>query len=278
MPWSVINSLDKAPMPDKVYKYRFWSKSEHKTILTNQELFFAPPLILNKLDPNDCNVPVRYDLLTPREIYERYLRHSKRMHPHWKIRQHKDYAIRWRKKAPFKNEEFKKKTEEEFYQVYSSRFGVLSLTVNPTSFHMWEDYADGHKGICVGYNTRVLYQDRVKFGGGGMVDYDDELPIIHPNEEYLEKYRKITFSKLKKYEPEEEFRSHKMYENPVEDFGPERKAIVPVEAFIEVIIGAKIPEDDKAEILTIMQTQFPDVPIRQARITDQNTIEIEDLA
>ncbi len=277
MPWNGTFSLDEVNFPEIVYKYRFWSIPAHRTVLENKELFFAAPLILNQGDPNDCNVPVRYDLLTHREIYERYLKESFEKHPKWKIRQHKDFALKWRKKAPFKNEAFRNKTEEEFYKVYSSRFGVLSLTTNQKSFHMWEEYADKHKGICVGYKPRVLYQDSTKFGGGGMVDYHDELPIIHPNEEYLEKYRKITFSKLKKYEPEEEFRSHKLYETPVEDFGQERKATIPLEAFVEVILGAKIPEVDKSEILAIMQSQFPNVPLKQARITPENTIEIEDI-
>lgn len=49
----------KKNFPEILYKYRDWSDPFHKTILTNQELFFAAPDRF--LDKNDCRFPIEWD-------------------------------------------------------------------------------------------------------------------------------------------------------------------------------------------------------------------------
>ncbi len=43
--------------PKKLYKYRMWENAFHKTVLTDNELFFSSPKRFN--DPYDCGLPFR---------------------------------------------------------------------------------------------------------------------------------------------------------------------------------------------------------------------------
>ena len=152
------------------------------------------------------------------------------------------------------------------------------MTPFPAEPGMWKDYADNHTGYCVGFNPKILFSDEARFGRAGMVEYyPEELPIIHPNEHWLEKTHKQVFSKRAKFEYEKEYRLLKSYENEEGPLSKLRIAIVPEAAFVEVIIGVNIPETWKNEIFEVMAVSFPNIPLKQARITAENTIEIENL-
>lgn len=59
--------------PEILYKYRDWRKSNHKRILTDNELFFTAPKNFN--DPFDVNIPFRYDKLSIDDLknnFEKY--------------------------------------------------------------------------------------------------------------------------------------------------------------------------------------------------------------
>jgi hypothetical protein len=72
-------TFEEMNLPDTIYKYRNWDDPFHKTIITQQEVYFAKPTSFE--DPLDCKNPVRYDLLTDKDIYNHYLDHSKEKYP-----------------------------------------------------------------------------------------------------------------------------------------------------------------------------------------------------
>ncbi len=148
------------------------------------------------------------------------------------------------------------------------------MTENPKSTFMWQEYAVNHTGICVGYYPLVLFQDISRFGQCGRVDYYDTLPIIHPHADVFEKTTKQIYSKLRKWEQEEEFRIAKTYEENVGNDGDERKAQIPISGFAEVILGANMSLEIKTEIRTLIEAILPRVPLKQARIAEDNKIEI----
>jgi len=70
----------------------------------------------------------------------------------------------------------KNNTQRNYSEQYDMRFGVLSLTADPCLESMWEKYADFGKGFCVGYNSRIMFENF----GGGWVSYVEQLPILLP--------------------------------------------------------------------------------------------------
>ncbi len=48
-------------LPEIVYKYRCWSNTFHKNLLTKNEVFLSSPSVFN--DPFDCRIPKNYLLL-----------------------------------------------------------------------------------------------------------------------------------------------------------------------------------------------------------------------
>jgi len=72
-------TLDEIKYPPTIYKYREVGDEKHRTIITNKEVYFAPP---NKFpDKYDCRNRVRYDLLNDNEVYEQYRRLLKEKFP-----------------------------------------------------------------------------------------------------------------------------------------------------------------------------------------------------
>ena len=73
-------------IPPIIYKYRDWQDDYHKKIITDYQVFFAEPKSFK--DPEDCKNPIRYDLLSTREIYEKYLTESYKINRNFKRKQH----------------------------------------------------------------------------------------------------------------------------------------------------------------------------------------------
>ncbi len=262
--------LMKKKLPKYVYKYRDWTDHFHKTIITARQVYFAPPKSFP--DPLDCKLLPRYDLLTEKEIYNKYLNLSKKDDDGWTRQQHRKFARQWTKSSPLKNKEQIKRLQEEDFDEFDSRFGVLSMTANPCNIEMWKSYASNHTGFCIGFKSIILFNDPEHFGGGGEVIYYNELPIIHPNDSFEEQSTKQTFSKEIKWEFEEEYRLHKFWQAPADR--QQRTATVPSDAYYEIIFGAKMTEEQKQEIKNAVDIATLTVQYRQAVLLD-NEIKIK---
>lgn len=258
-----IINFEELELPETVYKYRSWSNKFHQTILSHYEVYFAPPSSFE--DPNDCKIPVRWDLLTEKEIYEKYFLDATENHPEWSRQQKRKFARDWTKSSPIKNKlNLKKHTEDQVLQ-FDQRFGVLSLTANPGSNDMWEKYSNEHKGFCVGFDPNIMFKF---FGGGGQVLYDDELPEIHPmpKHSFVEQNHLQVFSKEEKWKFEQEYRVFKFNKEPFKK--RERVIKIPVEAFKEVIFGSNMSNSDKEEILGVIRNHLSHIEIKEAIINE----------
>src|ERR1700722_3532081 len=87
--------------PQVVYKYRKTNDPYHKNILTERQVWFAAPSTFE--DPFDCKIPIRYDLLDRKQLYNLYYILSKEEHPNFSRQQHREDARRWVKKSPLKD-------------------------------------------------------------------------------------------------------------------------------------------------------------------------------
>lgn len=213
-------------------------------------------------DQNDCNNPTRFDLLTNKQILDYYLWSSKNDNPTFIRAQHRQFAKDWAKKTLVKDKAYTRRYMEETMQEYFDREGVLSLTENCNNDSMWNKYADNGNGICIGYNTRKMFD---YLGGGGEVHYVDELPMILP-EPFMspeEASVKRVYFKLKHWEFEEEYRTKKFW--PGVASVSDRQIELPVGAFNRIILGDNISEKQAEEIKESVLKNIGDIPIIRRR-------------
>lgn len=253
-------SFEEMELPPVLYKYRDWSNENHKRVLTHNELFLASPASFE--DEFDCKVPIRYDLLTDKEIYDKYLKSSKTENPNFNRQQHRKFARDWQKKGLMRDKQRLEELDEEFFEKFNKLFGVLSLTAICNNIDMWNYYSDNGKGFCVGFNTIPLLNLSKYFGGGGEVSYYDTLPIIKETDPLEKKHFLQIHSKLRKWEFEEEYRLTKFnIEN--------RQAVITSEIFSQIIIGDKMCDDFKTEIINLSKNKFKNVLISVATIENK---------
>lgn len=240
--------LDSPKYPELVYKFRRWSDEYEKTVITEKKLYLAPPTSFK--DKKDCKLLVRYDLMTNLDIYQKYLRDSKREHTHFTKEEHKRYALKWTTKSPFKDKKDIKRQQEEHFMEFDKRFGVLSLTANKSNIAMWNKYSNYGNGFCVGFNSAILFD---QLGGGCEVKYYPKLPDIYHDDPFIIEHFKQVYSKEEKWSIEEEYRTHKFFEKPANL--SDRLIVIPNDAFQEVIFGWNLTVQDKNEIIQYCNSQ-----------------------
>ncbi len=254
---------DKLDIPKFVYKYRDWKAPFHKTIITERKVFFSPPKEFPDLI--DCKNNIRYDLLTGEEIRWSYYNDSKTKTPHLGEEYHRKFADEWYAKSPLLDEEFIKRHLEKDFLAYNERLGILSLTTNPSNIKMWELYGSNHTGFCVGFTSKSMFPHLR--GAGSAINYCDELPIIKPypwEDRITQTYKQIYF-KLEEYDFEEEYRTHNFSYYPLTI--EQRTIALPQEAYYEIIFGAAMKQESRAEIIKISQHTIPNIKFREVLIS-----------
>lgn len=239
--------------PAILYKYRDWNNSFHKKVLLNNSLYLASPKTFE--DIFDCNVPEKFP--TKGELYDFFLAKSKKDNPYGKRQEDRRFARYWSVYSPLANPSQLKKMIENFNQEFNDRFGVLSLTANCHNDDMWKKYSNEHKGVCIGFDTKLLFEC---IGGGGEVQYVDSLPTIDfVNDDFRTKHIKNIFCKEKKWEFEQEYRLHKMWKENITD--NERNIKLSNECIVEILLGKSMSEEDKDEVKKIAKEKYPKAKI-----------------
>lgn len=258
---------DDLEFPETIYKYRTWKDDYHKTVISKRQIYMSPPLGFE--DPLDCKNQIRYDLLRPEEIFGKYYMESRKLSPQLPHNEHLKFAMYWFKKSPLHDKENTKRLQEEDFLKYNDRAGILSLTANPVRPEMWEKYSDKHSGVCIGFNSQIMFK---YLGGGCPVTYCEELPVIKPSPWDPQPIQLIkqVYYKLNKWTFEEEYRTEIFDINPLTD--DQRKIALPTEAYKEIIFGAKISKQHQSDIIDIAKQTVPHVTFRQAKITDAGII------
>lgn len=248
--------LEDIELPSTVYKYRSWSDKYHKRFLLEREVFLASPKTFE--DEFDCQSPARFDLLTKQQIYDYFMWSSKKDNPNFTRQQHRKFARYWSKVSDVNHPDIVKKFMDKSIEEYHEHEGILSLTENWNNEEMWKKYGDDGRGICIGYDTKIMFKH---LGGGGPVEYCDELPIVMPEPfmEFEETLRNRVYTKLRKWEFEEEYRTKKFW--PQIASISDRQIQLPIEAFKKIILGDNISETDEVEITAIVREKIGDIEI-----------------
>ncbi len=248
--------LEDIDLPEVVYKYRSWSDNYHKRFLTEREVFLASPGTFE--DQLDCRNPTRFDLLTKKQIYDYFMWSSQNDNPNFTRQEHRKFARYWSKVSDVNNPKIVKEFMDKSVQDYYEREGILSLTENWNNNKMWEKYGDDGKGICIGYDTKIMFQH---LGGGGAVEYCDKLPDIFPEPfmHYAEAMRNRVYFKTHEWDFEEEYRTKKFWPNPASI--SDRQIQLPPSAFKKVIFGHNVSEKDKEVIISVVKEKIGNIEL-----------------
>lgn len=246
--------------PLVLYKYRDWSNPFHKKVLVEPSIYLAAPSDFE--DPLDCKTPIRYDLLADYELFDNYLNESKRLNKHFNtFQKHLDWAGSWFLKSPINDPKRLKEIDDAATKGYDERIGILSLTEDPLNILMWDKYSNHLKGFCVGYNSHLLFRF---LGGGRIVEYCKELPIIKPFEEPFSVHFKRVYHKEDKWSFEKEYRTHKFWPDRASE--KERNVRISKECIVEVIFGPNISAEHKQEIENIIKLKLPKVKLIETKL------------
>lgn len=248
-------TFDDGEFPEILYKYRDWDIEYHNRYILKREIYMAPASSF--VDENDCKIPIRYDLLNKKQTIQFSIRLQKIEQQHLSRQQHRDKARKWAKKGLLKNKQFYDDFQKDYFKEIDKHRGILCLTEFPCLDKMWDDYAKNSTGFCVGYNSRILFEF---LGGGGNVTYDD-LPIILPEPfmTHEEIHHKQVFYKEKKWNFENEYRTHKFYENPPTK--EMRQIVLPKEVFNRIILGKNISIENRNAIIEGAKENIGDIPV-----------------
>lgn len=256
MTLNVVEDLSTVPQneyPPIIYKYRDWTNSHHKSLLTESVLYLSSPRNFSKDDPYDCNVPEKFpegeDL---RRFYaEKY---NPTNSDGMTLKQFVDY---WCQHSPMANQQVRDNLLNEIMEDFFDKFGVLSMTTDCANDTMWEKYGNRHQGFCVGFKTSELLP---LIGGVSPVLYYDELPVIDFWKDSFEtQHIKRIYSKERKWEFEKEYRVHKMWQQSATT--EQRQIHFPTESLIEIYLGKNMPESHRNEIKCIAAKKYPNASI-----------------
>ena len=251
-----ISTLDDIEFPDILYKYRDWNNNYNKRFIINREVYMASPNQFE--DEIDSKIPVRHDLMSETQAEKFYENLSKIAEPDLKRQQRRRQVRSHLKTKDYLNKLKLEKHQNLYFEQSFKKIGILSLTAENCLDDMWNKYSNRHKGFCIGYNSRILFE---YLGGGAKIEYFDKLPILLPEpimslEEI--RYKQIYF-KERKWEFEKEYRTQKFWYNGASS--EDRNIIIPKEAFNCVILGKNMTETDKKEVIKAIKDNIGNIKI-----------------
>lgn len=160
----------------------------------------------------------------------------------------------------FKNSKYSKEYHENFIKNINKEIGIFSLSENNSNILMWSHYADSHKGYCVGLDYNILLKI---VGSIGPVTYSDKFPklSILPKSP-VEDFMKLLTTKSNDWEYEKEVRI-------IMRFKARETIRIPDDCIREVILGHKMEENHKKEIIDLIKTKSTPIEIFQATMNGE---------
>lgn len=270
-----VEQLDKSKveLPKILYKYRQWDNHLHRSLLLQRQIYLAPPSTFE--DQYEFKNFKRYDLMNQDEVYELCMRHSIIRNPTFNDLEHDIYVRDWVQRVPFNDAKHLHDHQQQHYKDYDQRVGVLCLTGYRDTLKMWNDYANDGNGFCVGIDYKMIDEALRPHSSGGIVNYCDELPMIHGLAGYTEETILRTFYKLRRWEYEKEYRTTIFKPNPL-SIG-DRVISLPRESIKEVIIGWGMSPKEVAKLISICKNNKLDVELLQAYRSNDPVVEIRKL-
>ena len=253
-------------LPEFLYKYRTWECEYNKVLLTKNEIFLSSANLFN--DPFDCEVTVKYDNLSKAEVIKRNIDYLKKVQPELKRKERRTLA-RKQEKLKFYKDPDHIKWFDQYKKDYNDNFGIYSLTSDCENIVMWSHYANSHKGFCVGFETKKLNESfKIIFNQTGLI-------IDLYKVEYQKEYPKLMIQDFEKNDPEELIIKPLIIKSEYWKYEKEYRLILtnnvnlPVQLYegiiIKVILGCKMPDKHKDEIINILNKKRFKIELFEAK-------------
>lgn len=260
--------LDK--YPKIIYKFRDWSKSNHKSILENNELYIPSVNQLN--DPFDCLINYDYSQIKNEGLSERII------NMYFEEFGNKIIELGYKKEILINNSDsniqlkllnLKKYYDKVFEKNREKHLGVISFSKVWKNLLMWSHYSNSHKGFCLGFNTQKLIESQF-FNNGCEVFYPNNYPLVNPFDNDIKKITSIFYNKSNDWSYEKEYRMTKLfgYHRNDDEFKKQKIFYFEDDFINEVILGWKISDSDKEQILNICNKKS--IPVYQIEVLSNN--------
>lgn len=252
-----MNDEFKDSLPPIIYKFRDWENPFHRKTLTHDSLYLARQKELN--DPLDALIPFSYkkDQMTPENI-EKKLFDTAQMQWPKKSPEELELIVKRRiKEVDFTSDEYWVKMIPTFKEMVNQKLGILSMAKNWDNPALWTHYGNSHKGFCLGFNTEKLFQ-----GIGGLIGeviYSEEPNEVDLFDNSLKGLAKAILQKSPDYKFESEIRITKT------DMAGQT-ILFPTGSLEKVILGNRIKEENKAEILDVVKKYHPGTKVYSLEI------------
>lgn len=250
----MVATPSEKPTPDTLYRYRDLigeSRLRVQTSIEHSLLYLASPKHFN--DAFDCRIHYN-TTVSPAILRRKHASLYKKFAPELNRSQR-------RAKAVADTKRISPKTVVEGItaglQEAVDRVGVLCLAESKDNILMWSHYASGHSGICLGFSVLA---GAPFFARAQPVDYLDAYPTVDPVRDSPQKQvDEFLLSKARPWKYEEEWRiiDH--------DLGFGEKAFRP-DALREVVLGARISENDRDFVLKVVRNRGVECKIFQAEV------------
>lgn len=244
------------PSPKLLFKYRDLGNELHLQTLTESTIFLPSATRFN--DPFDCKIPLEYlKLETDEKLRRNYARKLIMMYGNEqeknKIEDHVESFMA--KKYMTNREELLRLEERDIKRL--SEFGIYSVSIVPNNLLLWSHYANSHTGICIGFNTKKLFNN-CNFSSLGPVTYFDKYPnmsLLRDNEDLY--YNQI-YNKSIDWRHELEFRYVKIK-------GADTKVKFTPDTIEEIYIGCMASLESISLIEQLRKNTFPHVKLYKCK-------------
>jgi Protein of unknown function (DUF2971) len=238
--------MSRIPKPPPPFLFRYRPPEEvtlgyFESLLRHNHIWASPPRGFTDLF--DCRAQIDFNLS------------KKEMHQHWtqnfKMLGLKSMAASRKAKDILKTTNWQDPAGHvaiiQNFQMTLDNTGVICVTDTAIDRRMWDEYATGHRGLCLCFET-----SEEPFSLTREVNYLPELPRVKINADGNEKVKAFLLTKASPYSWEREWRFTDY------DKGGEYKTISPM-ALRAVVFGSRTEDLIKLEVTRLLTSLRPDV-------------------
>ena len=262
-----------------LYKFCPFSTDERRQwvrhILVEHKIYFARPSQLN--DPYDLRPLVRLrPALTERKLRDRLRteaeQHWARQRPPPTVEQLAAFRSRL---ATMDLASFEREIIEKIHRRLDEHYRIFSLAAEHGAIHMWDEYADGRRGLCIHFRSDA----RSPFGFAQRVIYQTDRPeLLVPFENMTERdvADHATLIKTRaRWEREVEYR---LVRYPGLDYAEVGLRFdgdygyFPTDVISGITVGTEMPEEDRAVIVAYANQHSPRLVVEVPHLIDRSAV------
>ncbi len=255
--------------PEVLYKFRRWDDANHRKIISSREIYFARPKELDEYA--EFTIPIDDSIPPDNTLRAFYYQMCLNECPNISESQRFEYVENRLRDFKIKMVEKPKHIEailKEDDKQLQDKIGIFCTCPDDFNKDLWDNFADGGKGFCVGFKTSKIIANPALFGSVGPINYyaEDTKPIISnisfSGAERISKYLIRVTSIPEDYSSEKEYRfvKHRIIERNIQ---------LDQDYYQEIILGYNMEKKDQEEVIESAKEFLPTIPVYKANYNPQ---------